>query len=259
MFYEFLSNLLSDKTGDVIFTRFGPWHFIYMLIIFGGTIATILLVKNKSDKVKQKVINTTVAIAFGLYMADFFLMPFAYGRIDIDKLPFHACTSMCLMSFFSRHSTSLSKYTLSFALIGLISNLIYTVYPDGVASYGIHPLSYRAVQTLMFHGIMTAYGIFTLTLDSTVKLEWKKCYRELVLLVILAAWAITGNTLYTGTLGDYSHDFNWFFVKRDPFGMLPESISQYVMPFVTVFYFFAMTLIIRAIYFGVKKLMKSKK
>ena len=249
MFYDYLSNLLSDKKGDVIFTCFGAWHFLYMLLIFGGTILTIILLKNKSQELKTKAINIAVSIAFGLYMADFFLMPFAYGEIVVDKLPFHACTSMCILSFAARHSKLLSKYTLQFALIGLISNLIYVVYPDGVAAYQIHPLSYRAVQTLIFHGAMVAYGILTLTLDN-VKLEWKRCYRELVVLILLACWALMGNAIYTGPLGNY----NWFFVKRDPFGILEESISRYLMPFITVASFFVMNIIIYSIYFGVKKL-----
>ena len=257
MFYEFLSNLLSDKKGDIIFSCFSIWHFLYLILFFGGTILTIALLKNKSQEVKSKAVNTAIAIAFGLYMADFFLMPFAYGMIDIDKLPFHACTSMCVLSFASRHFKSLSKYKLQFALIGLISNLIYVIYPDGVAAHEIHPLSYRAVQTLTFHGVMVIYGILTLALDN-VKIEWKKCYRELIVLIILACWALLGNTLYTGNLGDYVHDFNWFFVKRDPFGMFDPNLSRYIMPFITVSAFFGADLVIYAIYFGVKKAFKKK-
>jgi hypothetical protein len=257
MFYEFLSNLLSDKKGDVIFSCFSIWHFLYLILFVGATILTIALLKNKPQEVKSKAVNTAISIAFGLYMADFFLMPFAYGEIDIDKLPFHACTSMCIMSFASRHSKFLSKFTLQFALIGLISNLIYVVYPDGVAAHEIHPLSYRAVQTLTFHGVMVIYGILTIVLDN-VKIEWKKCYRELIVLIILACWALLGNTLYTGTVGDYSHNFNWFFVKRDPFGMLDPSISRYIMPFITVAAFFGANLVIYAIYFGIKKAFQKK-
>ena len=257
MFYNYLNDLLSDKKGGVIFTCFSIWHFLYMLLIFGATILTIILLKNKSRDIKTKAVNISISIAFGLYMADFFLMPFAYGHIDVEKLPFHACTSMCILCFASRYSKFLSKYRLQFTLIGLISNIIYVIYPAGVMWYSIHPLSYRAVQTILFHGCMTAYGILTLALDD-VKLEWKKCYRELVVLIILAVWAIVGNTLYTGNLGSYAYDFNWFFVKRDPFGMLDQSISQYLMPFVTAASFFAMDLIIYAICFGIKKLNKKK-
>ena len=257
MIYNFLHNLLADKTGGTVFTCFGIWHILYMLVIFGGTILAIILLKNKPQETKNKVINIAVSVAFWLYMADFFLMPFAYGEIDIDKLPFHACTSMCVLSFASRRSKFLSKYTLQFALIGLISNIIYVVYPDGVAAHQIHPLSYRAVQTLLFHGFMTAYGILTLTLDN-IKLEWKKCYRELVVLVLLAAWALFGNYFYSGENGSYIHNFNWFFVRRDPFGLFEESLSRYIMPFITIAAFFGIDLIIYSIYFSIKRAFKKK-
>ena len=47
-------------------------------------------------------------------------------------------------------------------------------------------------------------------------------------------WAILGNTLYNGTAGEYDHMFNWFFVVRDPFYILPAEIAPYIMPFVMV-------------------------
>ena len=256
MCYEFLHNLLSDKTDGTLFNCFSAWHFIWILLVFGGTILTILLLKNKSERARKMAPEIAVSMAFALYMADFFLMPFAYGEIVIDKLPFHACTTMCVLSFASRHFKVLSKYKLQFALIGLISNIIYIAYPDGVV--GFEPISYRVIQTLLFHGLMTAYGILTLTLDD-VKLEWKKCYRELAVLVILAIWALLGNTFYSATLGEYSHNFNWFFVKRDPLGIIPEDISKTIMPFITVTSFFAMDMIIYAIYFGIKKLSNKEK
>ena len=254
MNYEFLNKLLSNKDGGVLFTCFGLWHLIYLALVFGATVFIICKLKDKAQEIKSKALSTAVSIAFGLYMADFFLMPFAYGEIDIDKLPFHACTSMCILSFAARHSKSLYKYRIQFALIGMIANIVYLVYPQVLHdSY----LSYKSIQTLLFHGCMTAYGIMTLALDD-VKPEWKKCYRELVLLAILTLWALLGNTLYSGELGDYSHNFNWFFVKRDPFGALDESISRYVMPFLTPICFFGMDLIIYSIYFGIKKAFKKK-
>lgn len=251
--YEFLSNLLSDKKGGEIFTCFGIWHISYMLIFFGAIITTVLLLRNKSSSAKQRAINIAINCGFGLYMADFFLMPFAYGEIDIDKLPFHACTLTCVLCFMSRHNKFLQKFRLQFALVGLISNLIYMVYPAGVMWYEIHPLSYRAVQTLLFHGVMVAYGIFVLAFEN-VDLKWRKIYKELVLLVCMAAWAMLGNTLYSGTLGDYSRDFNWFFVKTDPFGILPATIA----PFATVFAFMLADALIYLIYFGIRKMCKKR-
>lgn len=255
--YPILNEIFRDQKGDVIFTCFDIWHFLYMLVIFGGIILTICLLKNNSEQAKGRATNIAISIAFALYMMDFFLMPFAYGEIDIDKLPFHACTSMCILSFWCRHNSFLSKFKTQFALIGLIANITYIIYPAGVMWYEIHPLSYRAVQTLMFHGTMVAYGIFALAFGE-IKLEWKKCYKELIVLLILAVWAIMGNTLYSGAAGDYSHDFNWFFVKMDPFGILPENIAPYVAPFVSITAFFGLDMVIYLLYFGIKAINKKK-
>jgi uncharacterized membrane protein len=256
--YAKLHEIFADKVGGEVFTCFGIYHFVYLAIFFSVLFFLIFYLRNKEKSVQKKAVRTVITIAFCFYMADFFLMPFAYGEIDIDKLPFHACTLMCIMGFWSRYNKFLSKYTLQFTLIGLISNMIYVVCPMGVASCAIHPLSYRAVQTLGFHGIMVIYSILALIYDD-FKLELKKCYRELALLCIMAAWATIGNTLYSGSAGDYSHDFNWFFVESDPFGMLPQSISPYVMPFVTVITFFLANIFIYAVCFGIKKLNKKDK
>ena len=110
MLYDFLRKLLEDHVGGAVFECFNIWHFIYMFLIFGGTILTIVLLKNKPQEIKNKAINLTISIAFGLYMADFFLMPFAYGEIDLEKLPFHMCTATCVLCFLSRHTKFFSKY-----------------------------------------------------------------------------------------------------------------------------------------------------
>ena len=104
--------------------------------------------------------------------------------------------------------------------------------------YQVHPLSYRVIQTLIFHGLMTAYGVLAIAFGD-VKLEIRKWYKDLLAVSGMALWALLGNLLYNGSAGDYSHFFNWFFVIRDPFYLLPESISPYVMPFIVVAVFFA--------------------
>ena len=250
--YAHLSNLLSDHKGGITFSCFGLWHWLYLLVIFGAILFVMFRWKDKDTYAKQRLINRTVRCVFGLYIADFFLMPFAYGEIDLEKLPFHACTAMCVLCFLSRHNRFLAKFKTSFALLGLVSNLIYVVYPAGVGWYQIHPLSYRVVQTLLFHGLMTAYGLFVLAFDD-VSLEWKHCRRDLILLVFMTAWAILGNTLYNGTYGEYSHHFNWFFVTRDPFYLLPEAIAPYIMPFVMILVMFVAELLVYLVYFGFRK------
>ena len=179
-------------------------------------------------------------------------MPFAYGEIDIEKLPFHICTVTCVLCFISRHVKALDAYRTHIALLAFISNLVYLIYPAGVMWHKVHPLSYRVVQTLLFHAIMTIYGLLVLLFDDK-KIQWKHCYRDLILLGIITAWAVLGNALYNGTAGEYDHFFNWFFVVRDPFYIFPENVAPYVMPFLNVAVFFAVESAIYGVFYIVKK------
>lgn len=249
--YSQFHELFQDKVGGIVFSCFDAWHFIYMAIIFGSIIATICLLRNKSERAKKLAVDIAIGLAFGLYMLDFFVMPLAYGAVDVDKLPFHACTSMCIMSFWSRHNRFLSRFKTQFTLIGLVSSLIYVVYPAGVMWYGIHPLSYRAWQTIIFHGAMVAYGVLALALGD-VKPEWKKCYKELCVLLVLTAWALLGNAVYSGEWPSGQISYNWFFVKMDPFGLLPSNIAPYLAPVISVSALFMANMAVYAIYFGVK-------
>ena len=252
--YGFLSSLLSDKKGGITFSCFGIWHFLYLFVIFGAIILVILFLKNKSQAAKQRAINISVNLSFVLYIADFFLMPFAYGEIDLEKLPFHICTAMCVMCFISRHNKFFEKFKTQFVLLGLASNLIYSIYPAGVGWYQVHPLSYRVFQTLLFHGSMCAYGIFVLAFEN-VSLKLKNCYKELIVIVAMTLWAMLGNALYNGTSGEYSHNFNWFFVLRDPFYILPQSIAPYIMPLVMMMVFFVADMLIYLVYFWIKNIL----
>ena len=236
--YAFLSEILSDKKGSAIFSCFGLWHLIYLLIAITAIAIVIVCLKNKCKEVAQKTISRLINCAFGLYIADFFLMPFAYGEIDIEKLPFHICTAMCVMCFLSRHNAFFGRFKQQFALLGFISNLVYMIYPAGLMWYQVHPLSYRVIQTLLFHGLMTAYGLLVLLFDE-VSFDRKQRCKDLAVLISMTLWAILGNTLYTGQAWGRTNNFNWFFTTRDPFYLLPENIAVFIMPFINIALFFA--------------------
>ncbi len=248
--YSFLSKLLADKKSGEIFTLFSVWHFIYIVIAVLTSVILLTVFKNKDVPAKKKLSKTLIDISFGLYLADFFLMPLAYGEIDIEKLPFHACTAMCVICFLSYRINFLEKYRTSFALLGFISNLVYLIYPAGVMWHAVHPISYRVIQTLVFHVLMSVYG-FTVLVFEQNRFNIKKSYRDLIVLSLMVLWALLGNYAYNGTSGDYSHFFNWFFVVRDPFNMFPAQISPFIMPFLNIAIFFtaeiAIYLIISAI------------
>jgi hypothetical protein len=115
----------------------------------------------------------------------------------------------------------------------------------------IHPLSYRVVQTLFFHGVMAVYGFLVLMYERD-GFEWKKCYRDLLTVVGMTVWALIGNTLYNNDVQFH----NWFFVVRDPFNMFSENISPFIMPFLNVTIFFAAELLV---YFIVSKSSRPEK
>jgi len=255
--YSFLHNLLKDHSDGTLFTCFSVWHFLYIILAVALVTVFIILCKDKEQSVKERVLRVFSGIAFGLYMADFFLMPFAFGEIHVEKLPFHGCTAMCVMCFASNHSRVLRKYRRHFALLGLICNLMYLVYPAGVMWYEITPYSYRAIQTLLFHTSMVTYGVLALTFDEE-GMSIRHSYRDLAILGGMTVWSLIGNTLYTGSAGEYSENFNWFFIKEDPFGILSAEIGQYVLPFVNIAVFFAVEMIIYLIFMGIRKAKRVK-
>ncbi|MBP5224122.1 MAG: YwaF family protein [Lachnospiraceae bacterium] len=250
--YAFIHDLLADKKGGDIFKLFSGWHFFYILVTVCIIAAVYLAAKDREEEAKRKTCTFFIDLSFALYMLDFFLMPFAYEAIDIEKLPFHICTAMCLACFISRHHPKLYGWHTHFALLGFLSNLVYLIYPAGVMWHAVHPSSYRVIQTLIFHSLMTVYGFLTLALEKDA-LSWKTCWKDLVVLAGMTVWALLGNTLYRGSAGSYSNDFNWFFVERDPFNMFDPKTAPYIMPFLNIAVFFAAEMLIYCVYMLLKK------
>lgn len=249
--FDILKNLLEDKIGGVAFKCFGLWHDCYIVFFLAIAVLLCLYTKNKSGETQKKIADTVIAVALGLYIVDFFLMPFAYGQINIDKLPFHVCTTMCVMCFWSRHSAFWGKFKLQFAMLGFLSNLTYLLYPAAMMWMNLHPLSYRVVQTIAFHGTMMIYGLLVLVYESK-EFAWKKIYRDLGVIAAMAVWARLGNGLYNSKETVY----NWFFVVQDPFNMFPENVAPYIMPFLNIVIFFGVAV---AVYWIVSKVLLRRK
>lgn len=241
--YSFLHDLLADKKGGEIFRLFGVWHFVYIVLAVVAVTVLLCVLKNKGADSKRNTLRLLSDIAFGLYIADFFFMPLAYGEIDIEKLPFHACTATCVACFLSYRVAFLSKYRTSLAMLAFISNFVYLIYPAGVMWHAVGPLSYRVVQTLIFHTVMTVYGFLTLVYDSN-EIKVANAKRDSGAVLVMTLWAVLGNYVYNGTSEGYSHFFNWFFVVRDPFYAIPERLSPFVMPFLNVVLFVAVEMVI---------------
>ena len=139
--YELLNSLLSDKKGGEIFTCFGYAHLLYIAITAAACTGVLLYLRRRSLKVQSTWSDALITVAFSLYLLDFFLMPFAYGEIDIEKLPFHVCTASCVACFLAHRIPALRGFKVSFTLLGFLSNLVYLIYPAGVMWHAVHPLS----------------------------------------------------------------------------------------------------------------------
>ena len=244
--YSFLHQILSDKKGGAVFSCFGAWHLFYIILTVAVAIISLLYLRGKTKNAVNRLSRIFINFAFGIYLAGFFLMPIAYGEIDIEKLPFHVCTAMCVACFLSNHNSLFAKFRLQLAMLGFISNLIYLIYPAGVMWHGVHPLSYRVIETLLFHSAMTVYGLLVMISEHD-GFKWRRCYKNLSVTVCMTLWAMLGNLIYNGELGDYSHFFNWFFVVRDPFYVLPANIAPYIMPIFNVVAFFGLEMLVHLI------------
>ena len=246
---EFLLNLFQFKGGPEI-TLFSIWHIMYIVLIVGSTIGAAFILKNKSEKTKRIVLSVLAIAAISAYIADFFLMPLnrTSGDIDIDKLPFHICTFVSVMIPFAQFNSKAKKGT-SFrevvACLAIVSSLMYVTYP-GSALGDIGTFSYKVVQTFLFHGLVFAWGVLSLTTGS-VTLKFKNIWKPLIGILIIMAWA---------TIGNYSYaDYNWFFLKTSIFPFIPDQL----MPLAVLSAVFAMCAIIYSIDLLVKKIINKSK
>lgn len=256
--YNQIHDILKDHhTGTFTFKAFSLCHIIYLLLIIAAIVLVIYLFKDKSQATKTKVINLTVTIALCLYIADFFLMPFSEGKINIDKLPFHLCTSMSVMCFLARHNKKVAPFKTAFTILGLIGGLMYLTYPSGVAEADGY--SYRIIQTVLYHGLMIAQGVFAFAFDD-LDLDWKKIYYDAIAIAGLAVWAFIGNTLYSGTNEalSYAHDFNWFFVKHDALYLIDDNHDGLIAPIMSIVSVFGFDALIRLIVISLQRLFKKE-
>ena len=249
--FDFFRFLFEDRCSDTFsFKPFSFCHILYFLIIAIAIVLVLFWCKNKPKEFKNKVVNYSLNAAFILYIADFFIMPLAYGEIVIDKLPFHLCTSMSILCFLSRNTKKLAKFKNSFTLLGMIGALMYLVYPAGVTNgpgQYFDGYTYRIIQTVLYHGLMVAQGVFAIALGDVV-LKWDSFKYDVIIILFVAVWAMFGNFAYNGVVSEqcdcvegcqemidvYSEEHNWFFVLHDPLYIFPDETDGYYSPLIMI-------------------------
>ena len=238
--------LLSQNNSSLTIGLFDVWHFLYLFIIFGGTILLSVLYTNKSAESKEKLMRVFAYLTIGMYVADFFLMPLSdsYNRISIDKLPFHVCTLMGVMAPFVQFNPRFASVRPAVVTLAVASSLMWMCYP-GSALGGQPPFSYIILQTFMYHGVLFCWGVLNLSLGA-VTLRWKGIWKEFVGVLIILVWSGIGNALYP--------DQNWFFTKYSIFPFLSDA----VMPPVVVFCVFGTCFLVYCGYFAIRALLQKK-
>lgn len=241
---EWVLWLLSQNNSSLKIGLFDVWHFMYLFVIFAGSIALAVWYRNKSTAQKEKLIRLFALLTIGLYVADFFLMPLSdsYNRISIDKLPFHVCTLMGVLAPFVQYNRRFAPLKTTVVVMAVASSLMWMCYP-GSALGGQPPFSYIIFQTFMYHGVLFCWGFLNLALGAVV-LRWKEIWKELVMVLAILVWSGIGNALY--------EDQNWFFTNWSIFPFLTDAM----MPPVVVFCVFGTCFLVYCGYFGIRALLQ---
>lgn len=242
---DFFAWLFSENNSQLQIGLFDVWHFLYLFIIFGGTLLLSLLFRKKDEDCKQKVIKIFAYLTFGLYIADFFIMPLSdsYNGISVYKLPFNVCTILAVFVPFVQFNKKFSVIKPVVVTLSITSSLMWMCYP-GSALGGQPPFSYIIFQTFMYHGFLFTWGVLNITLGDVV-LSIKNIWKEFIGILIILVWASFGNAIYEG-------EQNWFFIEKSIFPFFSDEI----MPLMVVISVFSVCLVIYGLNYLLKIIFK---
>lgn len=241
---DVVAYLFSQNHSKFEIDLFDGWHFLYLLMVFGGSILLALLWRDRSAASKEKLLRVMAYITIGFYIADFFCMPLSdsYSGISQDKLPFHICTLVSVFVPFAQFNKRFAPIKKAVVVLAITSSLMWMCYP-GTALGGIPPFCYKVFQTFMFHGVLYTWGFLYLALD-VIRLDWRTIWHEFVGVLVILVWAAFGNAIYENQ--------NWFFIESSIFPFLTDE----VMPPVVVFCVCGSTFVVYCAYFGIRALLR---
>lgn len=235
---EFFAWLFSQNNSDLKIGLFDGWHFLYLFIAFGGTLA-LSLIGRKYPQKRRKLQNIMAYMTVGLYLIDFMIMPLSdsYNGISVYKLPFNICTIMAVLVPFVQFNPKFVKIKQAVVTLSIASSLMWMCYP-GTALGGQPPFCYIIVQTFMYHAFLFCWGVLNLAYED-VKYDIRKIWQEFVGILMIFVWACFGNAVY-------GRGNNWFFVQESIFPFLSDEI----MPLMVILSVFGVCLVIYGIYFA---------
>ena len=163
---EFFAWLFSQNNSELAIGLFDKWHFLYLFIIFGGTLVLSLMGRKFPAK-KSHIQNLMAYLTVGLYIIDFFIMPLSdsYDGISAYKLPFNICTIMAVLVPFVQFNPKFAKIRQPVVTLSIASSLMWMCYP-GTALGGQPPL--------LLHYFPNLYvPRFSLLLGRTESILWR--------------------------------------------------------------------------------------
>lgn len=255
LFFKLFSDTPLGASEFWHIESFNLWHILYILIIFGAIFGGAYYLKDKSDETKDKVLRTIAFLIMFSYLTDYFVHDFVYASFDeatgeyiraglnMDKLPFHICTAMGVIATFTQFNSKLHRFLEPIAALAIVAPMMYLVYPS--TGVGGELWCYRVFQTMFFHGMLMAWGILNVATGKT-SLRWKNIWKAEILLIIITLWAKLGVTLL---------DYNWFFLKYNPFGIAALD-KPWLLPIITPTAIFAIVAAVYGISYGVIAVMK---
>ena len=247
--YDFWHALFRDYDGGNLWEikLFNVWHILYIVLILGLTgLVTYRGVVRQEKRTRR--LNVLAAALAAVYLLDFMIQPFMTDSfsMNIDKLPFHICIVMCPLVLLVQFCPKAKWLKMPVTVFSLVASLMYITYP-GTALGGITCYSYRVVQTFLYHGLLFAYGFLNLAWG-IVELRWRRIWQCAAVLVYLELWAGLGNISYNH--GDMH--FDWLFITGSTYPFIPKPL----MPVVVFVAIMGMVVIIHALYFLFRRLLK---
>ncbi|MBR3890589.1 MAG: YwaF family protein [Bacilli bacterium] len=214
---EIFSKIFRYIPKETSFKLFGLTYFIILIGIILAVFLLSYFLKNKSDNVKQKILNISAITLISLYIFDFFVQPFWAGSMIVHKLPFHICTAVGVLIPFVTFNKKFDFAKTAVTVWAVICPLIWIVLPMNVVNGNVRLYSYPIVQSYAYHVIELFWGVFMLV-SGTTKLDWKNIWQPIIGLFPMALWATIGQELYfPDSIGE-----NYMFLRTDTTGIVPH-------------------------------------
>ena len=261
---EFMLWLFEKRATPCEIALFNFWHIFYFALIIAAAITAGVFLKKATDETKTRVFSILSITLVALYVFDWFAIPLynthecADGSIlymlDVDKLPFHICTILCPVVAFVQFNKKCARFREPVAILAIVAPLMYLTYP-GSAVGDLSAFCYKVIQTFLYHGVLLAWGYLNLA-TGVVRPAFKRCYKVLIGICLIAVWAMIGNLTY-GTCFNHDGDphYDWFFLTGSTFPFVPKPL----MPFAVIAAVFCVALLVYGIYYLVLRIQNGKK